>query len=453
LNNTVINTINVGKEPQYLLQHGSKIYVTNYANGSISVIDANRNSVIKNITVGESPRQFEKISIFSPYLYVLNENSDHISVINLTSDEVIKNITVGNGQYYFASTPKKLYTSDGDKISVVNLTTSTITKNITLDSPGEMKIYGDKLYAINYPNSISVINRTTDEVIKNITVGESPFDIISPYYGNEGSDRKLYVANFQSKSVSVINRTTDEVIKNITVGDYPNNLRSYLDALYVFGENTDGIYVIDMIKDELVAGVVLNVFPKNAGSIMCPDVNPPLNQFIYVHSTTKCVAIPNKGFEFLSWNEILNNNSTRTLMTSQNNNFILKSVADLFNIPLVDNNASLNMTQFGKFTANFRELSPPLPPEYLLGLYTLAATVFTGWFVPNIARHISTHRQKRHMLDYVSKLDKLEKNNEKVKILEETRENIIKSFAKGEISEIQYKLIMEKISDMKNNRT
>ena len=299
------------------------------------------------------------------------------------------------------------------------------------------------MYAIDYPDSVIVINTTTDEITKNITVGESPFALLSPYYGNEGSDRKLYVANFQSQSISVINRTTDEVIKNIIVGDYPNNLRSYLDALYAFGENSDGIYVIDMIKDELVAGVILNVFPENAGSILCPNVSPPLNQFMYVYSNTTCVAIPNKGFEFVSWNENLDNNSTRTLKTSTNDNYLLKTFLDLFSIPLIDQGASLNITQFGKFTANFRELTPPLPPEYLLGIYTLAATVFTGWFVPNVAKYINSSYQKKHMLHYFSSLNQYSKGDDRERI-EEIRQKITESYARGKNNRIPIQVTLGK---------
>ena len=83
----------------------------------------------------------------------------------------------------------------------------------------------------------------------------------------------------------------------------------------------------------------------------------------------------------------------------------------------------------------------------MLGIYTLAATIFTGWFVPNIARQISAYRQKRYMQEYFSELNKLENTNEKGEKVGFIKKQIIESYARGKISESHYKLLMEKISE------
>ena len=96
----------------------------------------------------------------------------------------------------------------------------------------------------------------------------------------------------------------------------------------------------------------------------------------------------------------------------------------------------------GSFTANFKEVSPPIPQEYLIGLYTLTATVFTGWFVPNAARWVNSGLQRKHMLNF---LLELEKQEDAKKNLENLKTKITYAYAKGKINELHYKLLKDKI--------
>lgn len=104
----------------------------------------------------------------------------------------------------------------------------------------------------------------------------------------------------------------------------------------------------------------------------------------YVWSGAECIAKPNKGFEFLSWEENLKNNSTQVLKVSPSAS-ILDSIADFFYIKLDEAEAKLNITKFGSFTANFKELPPPLPTEYWTTLFTVVVTALVGsWLTPTI---------------------------------------------------------------------
>ena len=114
-----------------------------------------------------------------------------------------------------------------------------------------------------------------------------------------------------------------------------------------------------------------------------------------IFSNYECIARSGKGFEFNSWSQNMEDNSSRIIQLASNSNPVINSLLDFFGAKPIPPESKLKITQFGTYTANFRELSPPLPPEYLLGLYTLAATVFTGWFIPNIARYINSSRQKK----------------------------------------------------------
>src|SRR5438067_61086 len=81
------------------------------------------------------------------------------------------------------------------------------------------------------------------------------------------------------------------------------------------------------------------------------NLNSPLNQSFYIPSGMQCVANPNKGFEFLSWVENLSNNSTITLKKPTYHNYFFDSILDLFGVKPNNPAATLNVTQFGSFTA------------------------------------------------------------------------------------------------------
>lgn len=80
-------------------------------------------------------------------------------------------------------------------------------------------------------------------------------------------------------------------------------------------------------------------------------------------SGAQCTAIPNSGFEFSSWEENLGDNSTQPISIWRpsylDSIFKLRNGSD-------SPQATLNVTKFGTFTANFREASPVISPESLI---------------------------------------------------------------------------------------
>jgi YVTN family beta-propeller protein len=109
----LIATIPVGVNPRGIATtpSGDAIYVTNVGEGTVSIIDSATLTVINTITVGAIPWQI----IITPdgtMAFVSNSMSGTVSVIDTASDKVIKTI-VGVGPKPAAlglvSNPDKLY--------------------------------------------------------------------------------------------------------------------------------------------------------------------------------------------------------------------------------------------------------------------------------------------------------------------------------------------------------
>jgi hypothetical protein len=59
------------------------------------------------------------------------------------------------------------------------------------------------------------------------------------------------------------------------------------------------------------------------------------------------------------------------------------SISDFFHMKPDPPESNLNITKFGSFTANFRALPAPIPPEYVATLIGVVATAFVGtWLTP-----------------------------------------------------------------------
>jgi YVTN family beta-propeller protein len=228
--NTVIKNITVGEWPSYIdvytpsikLSTRSSIYVANSGSNTVSVIDPVTNEVIKNLIVGENPSFIESINKPSvatrqdtdKYVYVANTGNNTVSVINADRNEVIKNITVGNSPMFITRFDDIIYVAnnDDDIISVIDPESNEVIKNITVGEwPSAIDSSGDFIYVANSgSNTVSVIDPVTNEVIKTIPVGNRP-SYLKDFEGDT-----IYIANQDSNSLSVINAFKNDVVAGIT---------------------------------------------------------------------------------------------------------------------------------------------------------------------------------------------------------------------------------------------
>ena len=91
----VTATITVGTGPRGVAvsPDGTKAYVTNYADGTVSVINTTTNAVDATITVGDRPIGLA-VTPDGTKAYVANNNSTTVSVINTTTNAVDATITL-----------------------------------------------------------------------------------------------------------------------------------------------------------------------------------------------------------------------------------------------------------------------------------------------------------------------------------------------------------------------
>lgn len=230
--NSVINTINLGLNNSHpygmvFRPDGSLAYVTDHQTNSISVINVATNTVINNITVSPSTTDPQGIGITpdGTLLYVANNQANNVSVIDTATNTAINNVIVGSSPTGVAISPDgtlAYVTNQGDAtVSVIDIATNSVINVISVQSgPNYISFLsnGKFAYIANEGTDIvSVIDVATNSVVKYIVVGSGPYGTAL-----DNLNQFLYVANQNDQTVSIVNVASNTTIATVPIGSAPN---------------------------------------------------------------------------------------------------------------------------------------------------------------------------------------------------------------------------------------
>jgi hypothetical protein len=269
------------------------------------------------------------------------------------------------------------------------------------------------------------------------------------YVVNQGT---VFISD-DADSVSVISTKNNTKTRDIPVGRFPVDIYIFpkTDAVYVLNKRSDGVSVIDSVDNKAVIGVLFQIKPFDSGYVLCNRLTSPspTEQYIYVFPGSECIANPNKGYEFLNWEENLQDNSTKIIQSSTPASHV-DSIADSLGSRSDDPEATLNITKFASYTANFKALPPPIPSEYLIPLYGIIITTIVGWSIPSIIGWTRARADARRLDYYHKKIrflyddGKLDEND--IPVLDKLRANIVDTYSKGKLNEKYYGSLKDEIS-------
>jgi len=190
---TVVATVKVGTGPSGVVvsPDGQTAFVANYKRGSVSVIE--RTLVAKNssskykatatVTMGSMSGPYGMaIHPSGTVLYVANYSEGTVAIINTSTRKVIGKIDVGPRPTGVAvnSAGTYVYVTDFDEntLTVIDATTNTVIKTVGVGSkPFGVSVNGDgtRVYVANSEdNTLSVIDTDTHEVSATIATGDRP---------------------------------------------------------------------------------------------------------------------------------------------------------------------------------------------------------------------------------------------------------------------------------------
>jgi YVTN family beta-propeller protein len=231
--------VNVGNHPSGAavdpITH--TVYVTNYDDGTVSVIDESTHDVVTTVELGHSPASVA-VNPGNTTVYVAGR--EVVPVINGSSNKYIYDIPVGEtaslrdvavntdtGTVYIAGSKLD---ADNKEIGTLDVTGSTSFVSVPVTSSSVEAVAVDPgtqtVYATNYRDgTVSVIKVDTSassptyKETELVEVGKNPDTVeVDPV------THAVYVTDNGGKSVSVIDGSTHKVTDTIAVGNNPDGV-------------------------------------------------------------------------------------------------------------------------------------------------------------------------------------------------------------------------------------
>ncbi len=274
--NAVTAEIAVGAGPLgiAITPDGTRAYVANNFDNSVSVIDTAKNSVVATISngIGVFPTGVA-ITDDGKYAYVTNEGSNTVSVIAIATNTVVASSAAGFSPSEIAILP------GGKHALVLNLDSDTVSLLPDMMGPKPGKLMGVKVKespsAVAFTadgraafvasstegstGTVSVIdtkNPSKSKVIKTVTVGNAPSGIA---VGNTPLGECVYVTNRDDGTLSIMRISDKPFLKTMAGGVMPSALAFTPDGLYAYvadvGNNTLFAFNTKSLKVEAVIPV------------------------------------------------------------------------------------------------------------------------------------------------------------------------------------------------------
>lgn len=187
------------KKSHLLVNHptNSLAYVTNMASNSVSVIDLDKNEVVKIIPCGLTSESID-ITPDGSEIWVTNKNGNSITIINTSTYEVIETLSTGKEPL------KVKFSVDGSYCLVANA------------SDGSIYVYDQyskkQIKTINIPGKNKLLERMLYHTPRPVNILMHPNGLYA------------FIANSNASKIEVIDMKTFTIVSTIGTGKVPDAL-------------------------------------------------------------------------------------------------------------------------------------------------------------------------------------------------------------------------------------
>lgn len=247
-----IETLNYGAHDLALSRDGRQLWVTNLANGRVSVIDTESRKTIASIYTG-TRAHVVALTNNNKHAWVANISDNTISIIDTTIFRILGTIPVGKGPMgiAFSRDGKFAYVSTQDKmVNIIDTSAHQVIKQIPVGpNPHFLTLGPDgNIWGTNTgSNDIYVIDTTTNEIAKTIEVGPAPQQIAFALKGTAGPNAYVTVTGINKVVVVDATSPTLAIREQIDVGDGPNGIwaNAVGTKIYVGHTKSNNVMVVD----------------------------------------------------------------------------------------------------------------------------------------------------------------------------------------------------------------
>ncbi|MCY7782776.1 MULTISPECIES: YncE family protein [unclassified Bacillus (in: firmicutes)] len=261
----------------------SYVFTANTGDSTVSVIDAELNTVVKTIPFAAVPTHLG-VTFDKAYTYVLHGNTDLVSIIDNKTLTIINTITVGGGprKIEFDSTNEFAYVMAAGSIYIINMAFQSVINVFPVPGASDFALdpNGQFVYIANTSRwSVDQYDVNTGQLAASImNTFEYPSLIQTPYAGNFAyvMNNELWPKNVTEISLSPLSRGDDfdrlfDTLRTIVFS--ADSTRAYFLETYSEPFLIDNLHVVDTATQSIIANVS---FPNAFDLTVTPD-----NQYIY----------------------------------------------------------------------------------------------------------------------------------------------------------------------------
>jgi YVTN family beta-propeller protein len=258
--NTIVANVTVGDSPISLAYDSGKgeTFVANQGSGTVSVILDSTHTVVATIDLKGHPSYSSRPSALAydsgkSEIFASDPYSGTISVISDSSNKVVSTIPVGSSRglegLIYDSVKNEIFVIIGNAnggpnyIKVISDSSNSVIATLPLKNfPDSFGAYdwdkGEIFVANPFDNTLSVISDSTNVVVATIPVGNIPTSVA--YYGGN----EIFVTNSGDNTVSVISDSNNTLLATVPVGEKPLSTAYDYGMNEIFVTNSDSISVL-----------------------------------------------------------------------------------------------------------------------------------------------------------------------------------------------------------------
>ncbi len=226
-----------------------RLYVSCATTNSVTVLDCDTDSVLTHISVGAYPESMY-VNTLRRKLYVMNWDDATVSVINMLTNQVVSTISVRGEHGYYSRSVDKFYFGAEEQCVVIDGQSNAVVARISLPNGANYveSTTGNESAGLVYlaasgsdGGHVITISAHGDSVLASVPVGDMPRGLA--YCA--GNDR-LYGLTCSPDSLVVLPGDGARVLKKLPMGGYPcvTSLVPRHKRVYVGHSNTRYVYVV-----------------------------------------------------------------------------------------------------------------------------------------------------------------------------------------------------------------
>jgi len=219
---------------------GPKVYVGNFKDNTVSVIDTTAGTVVATVPVAAGPDGIA-ITPNGGSVFVSGSNASTMSVIDAVTDRVVQTIEVGKGPQGVAMMPDGrlllVAVNDEDRVALVDTAKHAVVAAVPVLKPHTIAIRPDGKQAYitsQEPGhfALAVIDVATRGVVATVPLDKAPRDLEFSHDGNA-----LYFTLAGVNAVQVLDPKSNKIVADIPTGPSPH-------IAHYFAGTTAGVVVV-----------------------------------------------------------------------------------------------------------------------------------------------------------------------------------------------------------------